>query len=337
MLATDFLKNPAGSNAGPLVSLFGAERFLKRLALAAVADLVLGADRDPDIQPERLVAKECDLARLMDNLRTVSMWAKKQLVVLEEADDFVSEHRAALERYLDKPAKKSVLVLDVKTWPATTRLAKKTAEIGLPIDCAPLKPAQIVPWLIDRAKKHHGKTLDRTAAGLLTELAGAELGLLDMDLGKLTAYVGEKSSIDSDAVAKLVGGWKAETTWKMLDAVRDGEAGLALGLLEKLLRSGEAPLKLLGGINFTWRPLAKAVELSRLGQPLPSALEAAGVKPFQTQAMVGYLRRLGRPTAEKIGTWLLAADLDLKGRSQLGDRVVLERLLLNLSGQATPA
>jgi hypothetical protein len=53
--------------------------------------------------------------------------------------------------------------------------------------------------------------------------------------------------------------------------------------------------------------------------------------------MVGYLRRLGRPTAEKIGTWLLAADLDLKGRSQLGDRVVLERLLLNLSGQATPA
>lgn len=332
MLATEFLKNPSGSNAGPIVALYGAERLLKRLSLAAVTDMVLGADRDVDVQPERIEGKSADWARVMDTLLTVSMWSPKQMVVVEDADDFVSEHRAGLEKYLERPAKKSVLVLDVKSWPATTRLAKKTVEIGLPIDCGSLKPAQLAPWLVERAKNEYGKKLDRAAAGLLTELAGTELGLLDMELAKLAAYAGEQATIDSAAVTKLVGGWKAETTWKLLDAVRDGHLAQALELLDKLLRSGEAAMKLLGGINYAYRPLAKATDLARLGTPLPAALEQAGVKPFQLQAMVAYLRRLGRPTAEKIGPWLLEADLDLKGRSQLGERMVLERLMVRLAG-----
>lgn len=334
MLATEFLKNPTGSNVGPIVALFGAERLLKRLSLAAVTDMVLGADRDADVQAERIEGKAADWIRVMDTLRTVSMWSPRQMVVVEDADDFVSEHRAGLEKYLERPAKKSVLVLDVKTWPATTRLAKKTVEMGLPIDCNPLKPAQLTPWLVDRAKQEYGKKLDRAAAGLMSELAGTDLGLLDMELAKLAAYVGGEAMIDSAAVTKLVGGWKAETTWKMLDSVRDGHLGQALELLDKLLRSGEAAMKLLGGINYSYRPLAKATELARLGTPLPAALEQAGVKPFQLQAMVSYLRRLGRPTAEKIGPWLLEADLDLKGRSHLGDRMVLERLMVRLAGSS---
>src|SRR4029077_16124210 len=100
-------------------------------------------------------------------------------------------------------------------------------------------------------------------------------------------------------------------------AVRDGQMTTALELLDKLLTAGEPALKLLGGVNYVFRPAAKATELSRQGMPLPEALTTGGVKPFNVQQMIPYLKRISRPRAERILNWLLAADLDLKGASAL--------------------
>lgn len=332
MHATAFLKAPAKATVGPAAVLYGPERFLKQEALKALAPLVLGEDAE-DLGLTRLPGNATDLKTVVDTLLTVSMWSPKQLVLVEDADEFVSNFRDGLERYLERPAKKSVLVLDVKSWPASTRLAKKVAAIGLPIECGSLKGAELSTWLAELARNRYGKKLDRGAAQLLVELAGTDLGLLDQELAKLTAYVGDAPTIDLPAVEKLVGGWKTETTWKMLDAARDGQLGKALELLDKLLTSGEHPLKLLGGINFVYLPIAKATELARQGMPLGDALTQAGVKPFTVQPVTAYLRRIGRPRAERISRWLLQADLDLKGASALPERAIIERLLVQLSGK----
>lgn len=334
MHATAFLKEPDGHATGVMVALYGSERFLKSLALKALTRLVLGEDAE-EAALQQLSGSGTDLATVTDTLRTVSMWNPRQLVYVEDADEFVTKYRAGLEKYLEKPARKSVLVLDVKTWPSTTRLAKKTVEVGLPLDCGALKQPDLLKWLVETSLSRHGRKLDRAAAETLVELAGPELGLLDQELEKLASFVGEKGTIDSEAVEKLVGGWRVETTWKMLDAVRDGHQSVALELLDKLLVSGEHPLKLLGGINYVYRQLAQATELSRQGIPLPAAIAQAGVKPFQAQAAANYLKRMGRPRAEQIYRQLLQADLDLKGASQLPERILMERLLMQLGGKAS--
>lgn len=331
MHATAFLKDPAAQSVGPIAVLFGTERFLKQHALETLRKLVLGAD-DDDVSVARFSGENIDLRSVVDALLTVSMWSPRQIVLVEDADEFVSNFREGLEKYLERPAKKSVLILDVRSWPASTRLAKKAAQIGLPLDCNALKPAELTAWLIDWCKRRYERKLGRDAAQRMIELAGTSFGLLDQELAKLTSYVGEDGAIDSAIVEKLVGGWKAETTWKMLDAVRDGRLDLALALLDKLLIAGEHPLKLLGGINFVFRPLTQATELSRQGVSLHAALAQAGVKPFQLSAMEQYLRRIGRGQAEKIGQWLLQADLDAKGGSELPERVSMERLLVQLAG-----
>jgi DNA polymerase-3 subunit delta len=332
MHAVDFLDAPEKCKTGPAVVVYGKERFLKLEAIRQVSALVLGSSGD-ELSLSRLPGPEIDLKTVVDALLTVSMWNPKQVVLVEDADDFVSNFRAGLEEYLERPAKKSVLVLDVKSWPANTRLAKKVAAVGLPIDCGELKGAPLLNWIVKSCRTRQGKKIDRNAAQLIIDLAGADLGLIDQELAKLAAYVGTSPAIDSSAVEKLVGGWKMETTWKMLDAVRDGQLGTALEYLDKLLIAGEPPVKLLGGIAWLFRSVAKATELSRQGQPLPEALAEAGVKPYNVQPMIPYLRRIGRPRAERILQYLLSTDLDLKSSSGYSDRMILERLLLQLVGK----
>ena len=202
----------------------------------------------------------------------------------------------------------------VKTWPATTKLAKRVAKTGIALECSELTGSRLTRWLTDLATEQHQKQLSGAAAQLMTELAGNAMGLLERELAKLSDYVGDSIRISPDDVRTLVGGWKAETTWTMTNAIRDGRVNLAMECLEKLLVAGEAPQKLIGGMTFVFRKYAEAVQRSSAQVSLKAALSQAGVFPRDQAAAESYLRRLGREHAEKLYSILLATDKKSKGR-----------------------
>lgn len=331
MHAVEFLQNPDTHPPGALVVLVGNESYLKQQVLNAVRQVVLGAEAD-DMGLVRFAGDDVELKDVTDELLTISMWGGPKLVYVESAADFVSKYRSGLESYVAKPARSGLLVLDVKSWPGNTRIAKAVAKTGLKVECSELKGVALRNWLVQTAAEGYEKQLSRDAAALMLERAGSELALLDRELAKLASYVGERARIGVDDVRALVGGWKTDTTWQMLDAVRDGRIAEALVCLEKLLRAGEPAIKILGGINFVFRKFATATELSRTGTNLNSALKQAGILPFAVAPASNYLRRIGRPAAERIYRQLTTADEDLKGRSTLDEKTILERLLIELSG-----
>ncbi len=332
MHATAFLKAPQSSSPGAIVVLSGDERSLKLDALAALIPLVCG-DGSEDSAATEFKGEETDWKTVRDELLTVSMFGDRRLVLVEDATDFVSDNRAALEKYLEKPSKKSLLLLDVGSFPKTTKLFKAVDKVGLLIECTELQGAELTRWIQATVKERFGKQITRDAALLLPELAGTHLGLLDQEIEKVAAYAAERPQIDSEDVRKVVGGWKAETTWVMLNALRDGQLGFAMSNLDKLLTSGEPALKLLGGIAYVFRKFALATELSRQGLPLPAALSKAGIFPRDAGSAESYLRRIGRPNAERISHWLLETDLNLKGGLRTSERLLLEQLFLKLSGK----
>lgn len=327
MHATAFLSQPPEKIPG-VIALTGSLRHFKLKVLQQLRTAVTGND---DTSLTTFAGKTTDLKDVVAELRTVSMWGDRRLVVVDDADDFVTRFRSPLEKYVEQPARKSVLVLDVTSWPKTTRLAKQVASSGLEIDGSPLKGAELQRWLHATATDIYDARLERDAAALLLELIGEEPGLLETELAKLSSYVGSKGKITADVVRSLVGGWRTETTWFMTDALRDQRTGEALGALDDLLRDGEAPAKLLGGIGFVFRKLALATELAN-SRSLEQALRDAGVFPRDVAACTAYLRRLGRTKAERILTHLVTADAGLRGMSRLPERILVERLLLQLAG-----
>ncbi|MCB9953258.1 MAG: DNA polymerase III subunit delta [Planctomycetaceae bacterium] len=333
MHATQFLRNPAAATPQGLIVLTGGERYLKQRCLEILRAAVLGAGDESSIGETRFNRKELEWKDVRDELHTVSMFTTQRLVVVEEADDFITKYRSQLEEFADSPTRRSVLVLDANTWRKNTRLAKKVDESGLELECSELKGKQVAGWLTAEAKARFEKRLPSDAATLMTELAGTNLGLLNQELEKLVNYVGDRETITSEDVTTLVGGWKAETTWTMIDAIRDNNPDVALACLDKLFVAGEPAPKILGGMNFVFRKIAKATEISRSGTNLRKALQDAGMKQWEMQPVESYLKRIQRPRAERILERLAEADFGLKGGSRLPERLQMEQLILWLMGK----
>ena len=74
------------------------------------------------------------------------------------------------------------MALEVKTWPANTRLAKAVAANGLAIQCDTPNERQIKSWLAQHTKTLHQVRLDTAAADALLDLVPPELGILVQEI-----------------------------------------------------------------------------------------------------------------------------------------------------------
>lgn len=343
MHAVDFLRESPASCA-PVYALYGDEPFFKRHVLAVLRAQVLGAD---DGELSRIVfdGRSVELAPVFDELSTLALFGDRRLIHVQEADDFVSRYREQLEAYVAKPSSHAVLVLDVASWPANTRLAKAVQQQGLPVECKAPPAGQLLPWLVSWAKSRHQAKLQKQAAELLVETLGPEVGLLDQELAKLAAGVGPQGEILAQHVRDQVGGWRTRTAWELLDEAAAGNAARALEHLDCLLASGEAPVALLAQVSWTLRRFAAATRLlaqaeaaGRTLPPLKSALAEVGIKGFALGKAEAQLRQVGRQRAAQLWNWLLQADAALKGGSSAPPRarLVLESLIARLSAPAAP-
>jgi DNA polymerase-3 subunit delta len=342
--ALDFLQHPDQFSAAGVCAVYGDDAFLKSEVLAALRRLVLGG-KDGEFGLSIFCGCEVQLRDVRDALSSQSLFGDGQrLVIIEDADSFVSEHRPELEDYVAKSAK-GVLVLEVKTWPASTRLAKAVAASGLTIECGAPKERQIKSWVTQRAKAVHNVRLDAAAADALLEMVPPELGILVQEIAKLALVVGADRVIDVKLVQENVGGWRTRATWDMIDAAADGRAADALGQLDRLITSGEKPFGLLPQMASSLRRFPTAVQLieaaERNRQRLPprDALAQAGVIPFKLGDAERQLRQIGRQRAKQLTQWLLAADLAMKGYNSSDERarMEIERLIIRLSTASSTA
>src|SRR3954452_43243 len=107
---------------GPLYVLHGDEPFLKRHVLRTIRAQLLGPDADEQ-SASAYPGDKAEFAPVFDELSTVAFFHPRRLVIIENADPFVTRFRPLLEKRVGAMPDTGCLVLDVKTWAANTRLA----------------------------------------------------------------------------------------------------------------------------------------------------------------------------------------------------------------------
>ncbi|TWT99650.1 DNA polymerase III subunit delta [Botrimarina colliarenosi] len=338
--------------AGSVVALVGDDGFLKREVLGAVRAQLCGADGDLDWHAFEGPATEW--RDIIDAVGQRSLFGGggKQVALVDDADTFVTRYRDKLEDFAAAPSA-GVVVLDVKTLPGNTRLAKAVAASGLVVSCkTPDRGPEVAKhrrdaakWLTARAASVHQTQISADAVEVLFDLLPMSLGVIDQEVARLALLAGDGGRIDGVLAKENVGGWRTRTAWDLVDAAADGRAADALAQLDRLLLAGEQPIGVLAQLGSTLRKFSAAAShieaAERSGQrpSLSAALKSAGFAPFKLGDAERQLRQIGRARAVQLADWVLEADLAMKGHNSAPARarIELERLLLRLSREAAAA
>jgi DNA polymerase-3 subunit delta len=329
MRALEWIRNPAAQHSKPVYVVYGDDVYLRREATRALVRAALGADAD-ELAIRRFEGSATSLIDVFDELRTLPFFAKRRVVVVDEADPFVTKNRKELEAHVEKASGTGVLVLLVKSWPSNTLLYRLVAASGLPIECNSPGEKELVPWLIDHAAQNKAQ-LEPDAAKLLVELVGVEVGILAAEVEKLAVYVGATGAIRRSDVSRMVEAGRIETVWKVIDSATLGQTAQAISDLDDLVAAGEHPIKVLAAFTTSLQKLHHAGQLRARRHTLEEACRIAGIREFLVEKTRRQHAHLGPGRVDRLPAMLVNADMDLKGGSVLDPRVVLEQFLIQLS------
>lgn len=308
----------------PVYVLFGKDAHLRDEARRQIVSRAIG-DADPQLCLMSFDAA-AELPTVLDELRTLPFLAPRRVVIVRDAESFVSANREALEGYFDDPVATASLVLEVGAWPSNTKLAKKLKTVGELIECASPEGAKLLGW-IRSAVKARGKTIAPDAAGLLAEWIGPNLTTLSSELDKVVTYIGEKPTVTVRDVTAIVTATAGPEAFAVTNTITNGDAKGALWATASALQTRGAEFALLGQIAWHVRRALQVAQDVAAGQNPVTAMKAArvfyGQREFQTM-----LRRRSLKQFQADVRRLLKADLGMK--TGLAPLPAMQQLVIEL-------
>lgn len=325
--------------APPIAVLYGDEEFQKSQALQRLLDLLL-----PPTVDRGLALCEYDggrqedqggpsLASVMDDLATLPFLADRRVVVIRDADKFITTHREKLERYLKSPAPTGTLLLLCRSFPKTTRLCKAAvAAGGQLIECKKLTVHGLIDSVVAEARAR-GKRIAHPVAARLVELIGQDQGILANEVEKLCLYAHDRPEITADHVSDLVGLTREEKIFAVMDAAATGRLTQALQLWHQVVATDPAAIfKALGGMAYVVRRWSSAHQMAADGLPI-RAIAPKVMMWGREHELDTLLRRLPPQRLKRI----LAAIAQLDSQAKVGVRSIetgVEALLLEVAAPA---
>src|SRR5690349_17267691 len=105
---------PAAASAAPkpVYALVGPDSFLQLVKLREILSLL-----PPDVQRTDADGERAELAEVLDECRSFAMFGGGKLVVVRNADDFITKYREQLEDYCNAPSDSATLVLRCASLP----------------------------------------------------------------------------------------------------------------------------------------------------------------------------------------------------------------------------
>jgi len=294
----------------PICVIYGKNLYLRRRAVAHVVKREL-CGGDQGLNLVRIDGTKIEnAATVLDEVRTFSMLGDRRVVVVDEADRFISKNRKTLERYSENPSESGCLVLVCGGFAANTRLFKAVKKIGEAIECKPLYSKAVMSWLSSVARSEYGKSMSFQAAHRLYDHVGVAQDVLDSELSKLAIYVGGRSEITPADVDAVIGNYREQSVFAVMDAIAAGDAETALTEWQQVLATDRAaPGRAIGGLAWSVRQLLGARRQLDAGAALPALAHAA-----RSDVDV-FTRRMKRSSTTKLEDQLvdlLAADLESK-------------------------
>jgi DNA polymerase-3 subunit delta len=300
----------------------------------AVQDLVhrLVGDQDRSLMVEEFDGEDYEPRSVVDAAQTPPFLTERRVVVARQIGRFTADEVAPLIAHLSDPSPTTDLVLVG----GGGRLVKKlhdavVAAGGVVANTSP--PSQAKDrhkWVMARAEEH-GVRLDPGAAQRIAAWLGEDMGRLDGIVATLVSTHGAGMRITLAEVEPFLGVAGAIPPWDLTDALDAGDSAKALALLHRMMHAGSRhPLQIMAILHGHFARLARLDGIEARSEA--DAATALGIKPgFPAKKALANYRRLGSEGVRRGIELLAAADLDLRGATDLADDVIMEVLVARLA------
>jgi DNA polymerase III delta subunit len=307
----------------PIYALVGADTFLQ---LQFLADILRQAGKGAqriDVDGER-----AELSEVLDEVRCFAMFGGSKVVVVQNADAFITKYRESLEDYAMKPSDSATLVFRLTSLPANQRIYKAISKTGSIEKCE--APKDLSKWIIDRGRSAHQLAVAIDAARLLADYVGDDLARLDNELAKLALTVND-SKVRAQDIAAGVAFQREQQMSEMVNAVAAGKPAEAVQRWRRLLQmDSSTEFRAVTWLAIWLTNVRKALAMKRSGMNSFAITSALRIWPREMQQpFIETAVLLGeRGVARAID---LLAEIDRQSKSGVGDAAEnVERFLLSV-------
>jgi DNA polymerase-3 subunit delta len=314
---------------------------------ALVEKMLAPEDRDNGLSRHDL--EETTLANILDDARSLSLFASNRVIWVSGAEAALPRGRAAsddensavaeLAAYLKHSTPGTVLVLEASRYDFEGDDRAKLERVqkfysGIP------EVVELRPYTVESARRlaqdlarEAGVQIGLAEIGLLVESLAADASRIVNEIEKLRLYTGGARKVTADDILNLVPNAPATTIFALVGALGRGDRKRALDSLDTLLREGEyLPLALT--FLATQFRLAMAARDSGLktAQQIQAQFTKQGIRIWRDRAEQVY-QTVGAFQGEKLARAIekiFWADKALRD-ARPDDRVVMEELVLSLT------
>ena len=347
MTTSQILARAAKGTAPPLLLLLGTEAYQRRrikeaLLAAYPADAVTQHD-----------LSEQSLAEVLDDARSLSLFASERLIWVVNAEAVLPRGRAAEEsdsesagsgdqapliEYAKDPTPGVVLVFEANRFDFEgddKRKQERVRKFYAPVpDVVELRRYTVYDATSEAQSMaaRAGFSIEPEALDLLVEALAADVSRIAVEIEKLALYASGRS-IKPDDIAELVPDARASNIFALVNALGRRDRVRALELLDTLAREGEYLPLALAFLGTQFRLALAANEAGlKSAQQISGHFGKIGIQLWGSRAeqIQQTVAKFSRPHLERSIQLIYATDRGLRD-ARPDDRIVMEKFVLELT------
>lgn len=337
----------------PVYVLYGTEQYMMDELVRLIEGKALDeASRDFNYSTYDL--RETPIQLALQDAETFPLMGEKRVVRASHAvfltgakpPSGVPEHDLdVLTAYISNPPDYSVLILEVAQDKLDERkkVVKALKKDSIVVECAPLKEAALVEWVIRQAKRYN-VVMEPAAAELLIMMSGTQLRQLDKEIEKMAVYAGEDGEITEQTVEALATRELEHDIFRLIDKIARLQIEDAVRMYYDLQRlnvgssetKGEGePLKILMLLARHFRILLQVKALQPHGYSPQQMASMLGIHPYAAKLANEQARAFSEKALKGILHRLAEEDVRIK-TGQIDKVFALELFILGLKDMMHP-
>ncbi len=220
----------------PIYVLIGPEKFYHDQIIHLLTQKMFSDQGSRDLNEVVLYGTENTLAEVLSQATSYPMLAAKKLIIVREFEKMKIQDAEIFTKYVNKPAKFSVLILSVSEAPRN-KVFQTLSKLPGAVDCRPVSESRMPQWLMQYSK-NLGYPMAPDAAHFLIANVGPSILALKNELEKLINFKGEPSEITIEDVQNTSGMYREANIFALQNALSRRQLAKSIEISHLLLESG---------------------------------------------------------------------------------------------------